>query len=188
MGEVRLFREITKEGAVKLFTGSRSEGYVKGQIAKCDKILEGEIQNEEGLSNTIIFPWPDWGLFRAMKIIGYKSNKPLGAFSVLEAAKAFLDHGDKIHEICLSNNLKDFESINNIRESILKNGYINDSKILLVSQDGWNELYSMDGHHRFIAYQSLILQKKIDFGSIKSLFGEIKDIRDLIGQYEPSFR
>lgn len=160
----------------------KKDPYVMEKIKQSKPIYKGFLNKTE-FEQVLVFPWnTHWGLFRMIKERRWcESKHSLNAFEVKDAAMAFLNHKIELDEYCNKNGFDDFVKLNELRGSILNRGYIDESKQFLVYEAiNKSGFYCIDQHHRFIAYESLLLEGKITFKPLNCFFGEIKSINDLM--------
>ena len=165
-------KEVTKE-KFEMIYGSQSKEYkdkfMSGLVIKSNKMFI-KLLNYEEFQNIMLFPFKRQPTFLYMHQLGLlnKDNK-LSSTKLVDATKIY------------KGNFVIDEEIRKITEEIKTNkDFIYRNKYMLIYESSKPEtLYLIDGYHRMMAYETLILRKEIKYKTVSCILLELDNIKQI---------
>jgi hypothetical protein len=130
--------------------------------------------NMEQYKNLQIFLWNDWSIFRSMH---EKTNLTINTNLPALPLKQVVDYYGDIKNLLRTD--RRVIHIEELKISICKNGYSNDGRLLIVKEAGSSNEYLVDGHHRAIAYLSLVNRAEVNYQELHCFVAEVNKISEL---------
>lgn len=162
-------RKLNPNEAMLLFKDSLTN-HIAGIIGNSSDLYEDEL-SLENLGKVRLFPWVDWPLFLTMKEKGLLSNdNKLHSIPLIDVVNSYNRFYDD-----LKGNLHT-RYIECLKTNMRLEGYKNTiPNFILFEREKPTILYSSDGHHRCIAYQSL-LKEGMEYAPVDCVFAQIESI------------
>ncbi len=169
-------KTLSKEEAMAL-VGTPLTNYQNAVIQKTKYLYQDDLHLNV-FENMLLFPWRDWRLFTFMKENGLlQKNDKINSMPLSYVTTNYSTHYDNIWD-------ENRDRIENLKKSISKNGFYSNSVLFAIFETGTvNRCYSIDGHHRGIAYHCSLGSGAV-YTPVKCVFGEVDDICEVLKDYK----